>query len=263
MKNFLLLLVALWSVTGYTKPFEEFDIWADDKRYYRSSIVREGDALYVAKTSWKNISKRPSEHETVWALVDFDSVTSWKRFNKYRLGDVVTFKNSMYIKSKGWHNPALVKPTPYFWQLYTGMTEDDGLPPEPPEDADQGLLGVDSNGNGVRDDVERFVATENKDLPKVVPFLNKLVSIKRDAYIEYIYTGSVPDSFLDDYIKMRGCVKQIAPLDHNKRLSSTHTKVVNTPERYSQTLRVDKAMAGGKSIVMITPSVEECNSLIK
>lgn len=47
------------------------------------------------------------------------------------------------------------------------MQEPPGLPPDPGPAGKATLAGIDSNGNGVRDDVERYIAINHQDSAKV------------------------------------------------------------------------------------------------
>ena len=94
----------------------------------------------------------------------------------------------------------LAKPLP----VVIVANEGDGLPPEPDPDVNNATLeGVDSNGDGIRDDVERFIALEWAD-PNVQQALRQFALSLPSAYSPNRWQESLLSSH-----SARGCVTHI------------------------------------------------------
>ena len=98
-----------------------------------------------------------------------------------------------------------------------GSDEDDGLPPDPGEAGKATLEGIDSNGNGVRDDVERAIAKLYPDEPELRALqmaaaieaqTNLVLGVAgdREALVEHLNTkeARIPGLCLMFYLDRKG-----------------------------------------------------------
>lgn len=99
------------------------------------------------------------------------------------------------------------------------------VPPEPPiELNNQTIAGIDSDGNGVRDDVDRWIARASQDITE---FKNLLTFGK--IYQLMLTDPDLTQSKYDDYAHKIDCANEKA----TSRLNSDQIEllVVNTPDR--------------------------------
>jgi len=66
----------------------------------------------------------------------------------------------------------------------TDSVDDTGLPPDPGEAGKATLAGVDSDGDGLRDDVQRYIALTYQDSEKVKASLTQQAKMMQDALLE-------------------------------------------------------------------------------
>jgi len=120
------------------------------------------------------------------------------------------------------------------------------LPPDPGPAGDATLEGVDSNGNGIRDDIERWIYLTYPDSEKLrraliqeyYPLQNMIIhgqQQNRDAVYD------------DMYAMMRSgeCLDYIHPDDPHKISAELEARVVNTTERTYGYLKASKILGGG------------------
>ncbi|MGB5965486.1 MAG: Ig-like domain-containing protein [Sulfurimonadaceae bacterium] len=126
------------------------------------------------------------------------------------------------------------------------------LPPEPdPVVNDSTLLGIDANGNGVRDDVERKIYLEQKKP------IDRAVLMQSAAALQAVFIDPVGDAIATEKRITRAgeCESYIEfekkiPLQLNKfhPLGTTdyiEEATINTPERVKAYYQYDKALSGG------------------
>ncbi len=125
------------------------------------------------------------------------------------------------------------------------------LPPEPlPEENNATLVGIDSNDNGVRDDVERWIYTEFKDKHPV----HIEVAMQSARTWERIFEGGA-DKALEtvEFVHAAlGCqifyegysepLLIVEPINIDDQITR---KITNTPERKAAYIAYDKALSGG------------------
>ena len=125
------------------------------------------------------------------------------------------------------------------------------LPPEPNEEENNAtLLGVDSNNNQVRDDVERWIYTEYKDKHPV----HIEVGMQSARTWEKIFEGGAEKAretvefvhaAIDCEVYYEVYSDPILIFETNSIFGKTLRKTTNTPERKETYLAYDKALSGG------------------
>ena len=125
------------------------------------------------------------------------------------------------------------------------------LPPEPNEEENNAtLLGVDSNNNQVRDDVERWIYTEYKDKHPV----HIEVGMQSARTWEKIFEGGAEKAretvefvhaVLDCEVYYEVYSGPILIFETNSIFGGVASKTTNTPERKAAYLDYDKALSGG------------------
>jgi uncharacterized protein YuzB (UPF0349 family) len=125
------------------------------------------------------------------------------------------------------------------------------LPAAPGLNGEKTLLGVDSDGDGIRDDVYRYIVKEYWDKPHVeFIFLNAAKSIQNIAK-----NKSNPDYVISEYDKLitiRRCADSLFQ-DSNIKYSNFKSTVYNTPLRII-TLMTTQGHLAGKSYTGMDPS---------
>ena len=156
---------------------------------------------------------------------------------------------AIFIFSVELHSTTLQKASP---EVINGHT----LPPEPdPTINNATLLGVDSNNNGVRDDVERWIVKQFVNAPKVaievkfqiVRAYQKVIENPGNAHETYKVLDAALDCesafVVDIYAKILH-LPHIPELDVIN-LKHFKSKFLNTRERIQAFLQHDLALSGG------------------
>lgn len=134
-------------------------------------------------------------------------------------------------------------------------------PPDPGEAGKKGLTGVDSDQDGVRDDVERAVVDANGDRPELIPPLFHYAALKQTAFQALSDGLPPPDDYLDEFLRLTGCIEKLAPDVAQARMNAMSNQVTNTSERWVAQLRIDKEAASGKMLHFPEPTDAECEGL--
>jgi hypothetical protein len=135
------------------------------------------------------------------------------------------------------------------------------FPPDPGEEGKATLAGVDTDEDGVRDDVERHIVSENRDLPGVIPPLLNYAALKQRALLHYDRTSQPPDDYLQEMLRMRGCIKRVAPETGGDRILAMTDAVTNTEERWLTQLHISKAALGGRIVSPEPVGESECEDM--
>ena len=130
------------------------------------------------------------------------------------------------------------------------------LPPDPGNAGEQTLSGVDSNANGVRDDVERYIALHH---------IGDSVGVQILMRYAKFYEGFVDGSYLaDDALtadagrrKTAACWDYLYPGDNRRSLDDVGIEIVNTPPRLQSYLSAD-ALLGGRTYVATAEGQQAC-----
>lgn len=144
------------------------------------------------------------------------------------------------------------------------------LPPHPGSAGDVDLLGIDSNGNGVRDDVEVELAVFYEDTPEVLPYvyqlarsLNSILAIGASGSEEDArqYVSSKEFGLTSYCLVLYSHANSLPMYWTGRRRTETKIFMLDTPERRNAYDAFDDLLLGG--VVFDTPetSDEECAEL--
>jgi hypothetical protein len=133
------------------------------------------------------------------------------------------------------------------------------LPPDPGEAGRRDLLGIDSDGNGVRDDIDRYIAFQFPDSER-----------KRAALTQYAQELQIFLRDSDDKEKTianahaekgQGCVEYVFWNVENRKSDETLlAEVLNTPDRSKAYVRAESHLGGQ---VFSGPLLSELQSFLK
>lgn len=129
-----------------------------------------------------------------------------------------------------------------------GVLFPDGYPPDPGAKGKVGLEGVDSDGDGVRDDVQRWIyARHSKD-----PHKRAALSQVAKSYTDLIQPKDRQESMLAamrSYSKAIDCLSSVIPEMQARNIERSYLKarVLNTEERSRAFLNNDALLDGTTS----------------
>jgi hypothetical protein len=131
---------------GYNKTYNKYDI-----------VIYSGKAYLAAQNVAANVA--PSQNNSVWKVISRYSNPNGFRYDvSYVAGDAVKCNNEMFVAKQWVNNTAPDKNNLsgawIFVKNYSPITGPLAkLPPHPGEAGKKTLLGIDSEGHGVRDDI--------------------------------------------------------------------------------------------------------------
>ena len=136
----------------------------------------------------------------------------------------------------------LAKPLPLLISVIDGA--DDGLPPDPGEEGKLTLMGIDSDGDGLRDDVQRYIYLTYPDQPNVqgaltqyALLLQKTVDPNRE-----IGTGR---ALAHKKGEAMACVHHFMPEEFYEATRRLKAEIINTYDRTKKYLAYDEELIGG------------------
>lgn len=146
------LVVQCLCLQAYGASFHELDEWNAGVRYKRGDVVRLDYSVFVSV--FPNKRKAP-ESSRMWQKVDYNKSQYARIYGLYFPGSIVKHENKFYISKrmsllldKQWLEADKL------WLEFDHPGQYYALPDTPPEGADNSVVGVDSNENGIRDDFE-------------------------------------------------------------------------------------------------------------
>ncbi|WP_412068566.1 YfaP family protein [Rubrivirga sp. IMCC43871] len=130
--------------------------------------------------------------------------------------------------------------------------DDDGLPPDPGEPGRATLSGIDADGDGVRDDVQRTVATRYPE----GPVRDALFDAARAGQDALLRAAAGADAS-DERRRLRGAIACAAAADAGPDAFATLEAVlVNTPERTRAYFALNGQASG--TVSLVTSDQETC-----
>lgn len=136
---------------------------------------------------------------------------------------------------------------------------DDLVPPMPDSDLnDETLAGVDSDGDGIRDDVEIWI-NEEADIASgrvALKMIAKNLSLAIVNYENSVKTNNL----MQEKNKASNCMFKIYMNDHEREywlIDSVYERVVNNNERTRAYLKMDKSLSGSAFHINTTNPCEE------
>lgn len=134
------------------------------------------------------------------------------------------------------HNPNNLK----FTAVFRVLSDSGELPPDPGEAGKSTLNGVDTNNNGIRDDIEIYIAVNFGSSQKSKEGLNQLATTLQQGIVATSEQGSVLAA--NNFSKAMECLKYVSP--NSQSWKSVQSMSVNTPERFSAWLAHEKRLSG-------------------
>jgi hypothetical protein len=130
------------------------------------------------------------------------------------------------------------------------------LPPDPGEAGKQTLDGIDSNGNGVRDDIERFIALRYANSPSLINALNQYATTLQGFFANNASEVLIQQA---DSARRRAakCWDYLSPQDERQALDELEAEFVNTTERLRAYLDTDELL-GGRTYQLLPPGPSNC-----
>lgn len=143
------------------------------------------------------------------------------------------------------------------------MVEGKNLPPMPPEaERDATVAGVDSNNNGVRDDVEIAIHERHPDSPKIRAAQLQYAMALQSRIVE-VFSGSTLVAASDELARAYFCIDKVE-LETTSALADKHftewTEEEMNVENKRHSLHVDKVMVyvnEVRDLVLNTPERKE------
>ena len=118
------------------------------------------------------------------------------------------------------------------------------LPPDPSESGKATLAGVDSDRDGVRDDIQRYIVLTYPDQPEIQKALRQYAK----AHQDYILGADDPLKTKENAIKADKsieCLFSKATTDsHSKIFDQIHAEFLNTKERILANSKADSHLSG-------------------
>ena len=105
------------------------------------------------------------------------------------------------------------------------------LPPDPTITGNLDVFGDDSNGNQIRDDIERFISANYRSDPVLVDALNLLAKGYQNALNPSFYPDA-DDVAIDSIVRATNCIHELDTQDMFDPSLSVFSEQLNTIERY-------------------------------
>ena len=117
------------------------------------------------------------------------------------------------------------------------------LPPDPSETGKATLVGVDSDSDGVRDDIQRYIALTYPDKPEIQKALRQFAKASQD----YILHGDDPIKAREAALKEDKAIECLHSRDSENAsviFRKIHAEFLNTKERILANDKVDSLLSG-------------------
>ena len=253
-------------------------LWADPTGWSASSsygvgaqVIYQGKTYQALQAHTAQLDWTPVATPALWQLVAPGMPTTgcpaWQEGLTYQVGASVSYNSKYYVALQmhtayvgtGW-NPAA---TPALWQavancptptlptseVINGVT----VPPDPGAAGKQTLQGIDADGDGVRDDVQRFLAQQYGDDLKTYNSAKKVaISLQKEIEVGSGNDREAARKQFNQYIIAMACLRQARGDVNNYSRSEQDSKVNkklfalvdNTPARLAAANHADDLSAG-------------------
>lgn len=119
----------------------------------------------------------------------------------------------------------------------------DGLPPDPGEAGKASLEGIDSDGDGLRDDIQRYIALTYTDSPKTRAALRQAALALQKIILESPEEeGSLRNTELE--ARASECIRYVQPVDGRRIDNLLMAEFLNTPARSRAYLEYNAWLGG-------------------
>lgn len=133
----------------------------------------------------------------------------------------------------------------------------EGLPPDPGEAGKVTLEGIDSDKDGVRDDIQRYIATEYPHSEKTRRVLTDMAKANQ----EFLLSADDKDKVLEatkEQSKQVSCIFYIDPQKAYQMQKELTAEILNTEERVRTWIKAD-AHLGGMSFSLPDDEKAQCS----
>ncbi|UXY15498.1 hypothetical protein N8I74_00335 [Chitiniphilus purpureus] len=267
----LALLAAAWlSPTWAAAPIPE---WREGDGYLVGVAVQYQGQTYKAlqsHTAHKGTNWNPAGTPALWQLQrdPVQRCAPWQEGAAYQVGDKVRYEGGYYraqqahtaYQGTGWFPPKV----PALWQpitqcdAVTPVPPGNGetingikVPPDPGAEGRRTLAGIDSDNDGVRDDVQRFLAKEVGQHPARFRYAMEMARITQQEILAASENNKEKvRSLFSQWIVAHDCYFRTYKdsvelyswrLNFSKKLTALHS---NTPERIAANNKADELASG-------------------
>jgi hypothetical protein len=132
------------------------------------------------------------------------------------------------------------------------------LPPDPGEAGKQTLAGIDSDNDGVRDDVQRWIGLENYSVPTTLPVLSSYAALVQ-RFVVNVFDESAALKARDERVAISDCWDFLMPQDDGRALTRIEILTLNTPSRLRAFADADKLLSGRTFLISLDqPAASAC-----
>ena len=128
----------------------------------------------------------------------------------------------------------------------------DALPPDPGRAGKQTLMGIDSDGDGLRDDIQRYIYLTYPDQPNIQGALRQLALSFQEILKSGIPSGIERELFAK-VSQSIDCVHHFKREKLHRTVSLLKAEVLNTQERTKAYIVYDKKLSGGVLFLSTLP----------
>lgn len=239
----------LYSPVSDAKPAVSWEPGSLDESIAAGESVTTS-ATFTASIDAGDVKIRVVPELAPYVTVSPTSISTVQKGIPYRLTIAINIPQDMELgvyngviqlrqAAPGKPEKVLARPLPIEMEVTEFV--DNGLPPDPGDAGTQTLLGIDSDADGVRDDIQRYIYFAYPNDEKVQAALTEVAK----QYQILLPTASDPDAAFNNATKMARhgeCLDYIKGEDAADILSALRAEVLNTRERsiayitYSDTL---------------------------
>ncbi|HAS8151164.1 TPA: hypothetical protein I7678_18020 [Vibrio vulnificus] len=139
------------------------ELWDESKVYNSGDIVRWNDKVFIS-SHWTK-GTEPVDNQLSWdgwITLDSENIPSWAQESVYKGGDVVEFNAGYYI-AKWWNTSSLPSNSDSWQRVDLKSIVVDTTKPEPEPEPETPIIGLDKDGDGLRDDYAEKIAQTYAD----------------------------------------------------------------------------------------------------
>ncbi|PIP27380.1 MAG: hypothetical protein COX30_02220 [Candidatus Moranbacteria bacterium CG23_combo_of_CG06-09_8_20_14_all_39_10] len=134
----------------------------------------------------------------------------------------------------------------------------DGLPPDPGEAGKATVAGIDSDGDGVRDDIQRYIAMTHPDSEKKRAALTQDVKVLQQSLLD-ADNKELSMKHAEEGHRSSACAEHLLGLRESiKILDDLRAQLLNTDERIRAYFRYDKQL-GDEVFSLIPNELSACD----
>ena len=135
----------------------------------------------------------------------------------------------------------------------------EGLPPDPGEAGKLTVEGIDSDNDGVRDDIQRYIAIEYQDSEKTRRVLTDMAKADQEFLVNADDKNKVLEATATQS-KQNSCAFYIDPDEAHQKLKKLKAEILNTEERIRAWIKADSHLGGmAFSVPLMEEWKNQCN----